>query len=296
MARWRLDEKLVTACYRRSQADRWSLSVSAFAAGLERSVERFFADRTPDARAIAQYLDGLHLDDLALACACAEGLEPAWDHFVREYRPVLYRAADAIDPGGGARDLADSLYGELFGLSEHEGRRRSHFVYFHGRSQLGTWLRAVLSQRHVDRLRGVRRLDPLPSDEAPDAIVSRDEAADPFWPRSVALIQKAVSSAVATLSARDRLRLSCYYAQELTLAQIGRALGEHEATVSRQLARARRAVREHVERHLRERERMSEAEITECFRLAIENSGPLDVADLLGRVPTRKETVPERSQ
>jgi len=38
-----------------------------------------------------------HLEDLALACACASGHEGAWEHFVREYRPLLYRAADAID-------------------------------------------------------------------------------------------------------------------------------------------------------------------------------------------------------
>ena len=33
-----------------------------------------------------------------------------------EYRPILYRAADALDPSGGARDLADSLYADLYGL------------------------------------------------------------------------------------------------------------------------------------------------------------------------------------
>ena len=33
------------------------------------------------------------------------------------------------------------------------GERQSLFRYFHGRSSLTTWLRAVLAQRHVDRLR-----------------------------------------------------------------------------------------------------------------------------------------------
>jgi len=99
-----------------------------------------------------------------LACACADGLEAAWDHFIREYRPTLYRAADAIDPTGGARDLADSLYAELFGLSERDGQRRSHLRYYHGRSSLGTWLRAVLSQRHVDRIRAGTRMEPLPDE------------------------------------------------------------------------------------------------------------------------------------
>ncbi len=82
---------------------------------------------------------------------------------MREYRPVLYRSADAIDPGGGARELADSIYADLFGLQERDGERRSLFRYFHGRSSLATWLRAVLAQRLVDRVRSTRRLTPLDS-------------------------------------------------------------------------------------------------------------------------------------
>jgi hypothetical protein len=40
--------------------------------------------------------------------------------------------------------------------------------------------------------------------------------------------------------------LTCYYVDQLTLAEIGRTLGEHESTVSRQLERTRRALRETV--------------------------------------------------
>jgi hypothetical protein len=89
--------------------------IEAFAAALESSARKTFASAPGDPRApsgvegrrLEQYLDALHLEDLALACACAHGLEPAWEHFIREHRPVLYRAADAIDPSGGSRDLAD---------------------------------------------------------------------------------------------------------------------------------------------------------------------------------------------
>ena len=81
-----------------------------FAEALESSAERAFAGREPGCRASSSATSPrLHLEDLALACACAAGDEEAWEHFVLEQRPLLYRAADAIDPGGGARDLADSL-------------------------------------------------------------------------------------------------------------------------------------------------------------------------------------------
>ena len=43
-----------------------------------------------------------------------------------------------------AEELADSLFAELYGLSAE--KRGSLLRYFHGRSSLKTWLRAVLAQ------------------------------------------------------------------------------------------------------------------------------------------------------
>ena len=75
-----------------------------FSDALERSAEKAFAGRTPSEAELDRYYASLHLSDLALACACAMGREEAWDHFVSELRPGMFRAADAIDAGGGARE------------------------------------------------------------------------------------------------------------------------------------------------------------------------------------------------
>jgi RNA polymerase sigma-70 factor len=295
-ATWRVDAAVLARLHRESRADEWGLAPEVFAAALERSARRYFSDQRPDPSDVERYLASLHLDDLAVACACAEGSERAWDFFVREYRPVLYRTADALDAGGGARELADSLYGELFGLTLRDGVRRSHFDHYHGRSALGTWLRAVLSQRLVDRARSWRRSEPLPDDDAPHALAAPASPDDGRWRRALELVRAALVAAVAVLAPRDRLRLSCYYAQSMTLAQIGRVLGEHEATVSRHLTRTRKLLREHVERDLRERERLSGAEIAECLAAVAANPGTLDVSALLGQERERKEVVPERSE
>ena len=143
-------------CYRESGAERWGVTPEVFAQALERSAAKAFAGRTPRRRN-RSLSASLHLKDLALACACAEGNNDAWDHFVAELRPALYRAADAIDRTGAARELADAIYGELFS--------KSLFRYFHGRSSLATWLRSLLSQRYIDRYRETRRLEPLPEEE-----------------------------------------------------------------------------------------------------------------------------------
>jgi RNA polymerase sigma-70 factor, ECF subfamily len=292
MPSWRLPNALAARLYEMARADRWAVPSTRFAAALERSAEKAFATE-PDPRALERYLTSLHLEDLALACACAAGHEGAWEHFVREHRPLLYRAADALDPTGSSRELADSLYGELFGLVERDGARRSLFEYFHGRSSLGTWLRAVLAQRHVDRVRSARRLEDLPAEDAP-SLAQSSAPQHPHAARYVELIRRAVTAAVARLAPKDRLRLGYYYSDDLTLAQIGRALKEHEATVSRNLTRARRDIRRDVERQLRDHEHMSPRQIEECFAAVVEDVGSLDVADLLGGV--RKNSQGDRSK
>jgi RNA polymerase sigma factor (sigma-70 family) len=224
---------------------------------------------------------------LALASACAAGDEAAWERFVREFRPVLYRAADALDSTGRARELADALYAELYGIRE---RRESLFRYYQGRSSLATWLRAVLAQRYVDLIRADRRLDPLP-DEEPLAVVTRDAAPDADRARLQEAFDGAFASALSALTARDRLRLGCYYAQELTLAETGRILGESEATSSRQLARTRTAIRQSVDAALRAAG-MSDAEVAECYAAVTEDAGAMDLGRLLNG---RKKSAPDRS-
>ncbi len=279
-----IDARLVERLYARAKGERWRVPLDRFAQALEASALRAFSGPSPgnrDAREVERYLASLHLEDLALACACANGDEDAWEHFVLEQRPPLYRAADAIDPGGGARDLADSLYADLYGLGNRGGERQSLFRYFHGRSSLTTWLRAVLAQRHVDRLRTERRVEALPDEESASALAAPARPIDPDRDRYPRLIRDALSRAVASLTPRDRLRLACYYAQEMTLAQTGRMLGEHEATSSRQLARTRVAIRKAVEQHLQADAGLSTAEIARCFECVTEDAGPLDLRDVL---------------
>lgn len=272
-------QALLERLYRQANADRWRLPKVAFANTLESSCKKAFPGGDPSARDLTRYLSSLHLEDLALASACAEGHAAAWDHFILEMRPGLYRGADALDPSGGARDLADSLYGDLYGVDERGAVRQSLLRYFHGRSSLGTWLRAVLTQRYVDRVRSARRTGPLP-DELPEALAVSG-AVDPECPHLVDILRSVLGEVVARLAPRDRLRLGCYYAEQLTLAQTGRLLKEHEATVSRQLARTRKSIREDVERALRA-QGMADPQLERCFECANEDAGPMDLAEIFG--------------
>ena len=283
-----MDARRAERLYAKSDAARWKVPAEVLSNALERGAEKHFAGRSPSDAELDRYFDALHLADLALACACAIGRNDAWDHFVREFRPGMYRAADAIDRSGGARDIAEALYAELFGLKELDGKRQSVFRYFHGRSSLATWLRSLIAQRFVDRHRETRRLEPLPDEASAASIASTTAAEHPDRGRFVAAMHAVLPAAIAALATRDRLRLACYYAQQMTLAQIGKLTGEHEATVSRQLARTRKAIRAEVESRLKSNHGFSPAEIEECFDNVVDDAGQLDLDDWLdtGRPPT----------
>jgi hypothetical protein len=109
-------------------------------------------------------------------------------------------------------------------------------------------------------------------------------------------MREALAAAIAALEPRDRLRLSSYYARDMTLAAIGRMLGEHEATVSRHLTRSRQAIRLAAESRLRSEHHLDDQALSECFRSVSEDAGALDLADLFGIEPARKIGTRERSK
>jgi len=262
----------VESCWRRAAPPKeWNLTREQFARVLERSTAHRFKDAPSSDKTIEAYLRTLHVSDLALARACSAGNSAAWEFFLTQFRPELYRAARAIAGDANARDLADSLYADLYGLSESQGYRKSLFDYFHGQSKLSTWLRAVLAQRHVDEIRRARRTQSLEDNAgaerqeistlATPAHASANVPIDPERSKCLAILQAALTAALGSLDSRDRLRLAYYYVDDRTLAEIGRLLGEHEATVSRKLERTRQAVRHHVEGALREEKKWTEAQV-----------------------------------
>jgi RNA polymerase sigma-70 factor (ECF subfamily) len=290
---------LVTRLHAAASAARWGVTREEFAAALHRSSAHHFSGQPPRGKALDAYLSSLHLEDLALACALRKSSEPAWEEFVTRYRPVLYSAARAIVGSGGearARELADSLYAELYGLDSAGGERRRPLLdYFHGRSKLATWLRAVLAQRHVDSLRAGQRAESLGDKPALPEPPASSRAPDPDRARLLPRLRQAVAEALEALPPPDRLLLSLYYLQDMTLAQIARLRGVHEATISRQLERIRSGLRQSVEQALAVSRAsadggqtgLSPAEVQLCFDYALD-----DWSFDLGRAlsgPLRKE-------
>ena len=294
-----VSQATVNWLYAQAEAGAWGLSREQFASALERSAAKALSARNSPVEKVEEYLRGLHLRDLALATACLEDCEAAWNHFVSSYRSYLRAAASAVlrcsSSAQEAHDLADSLFAELYGLADGSRRERSLLRYFHGRSSLKTWLRAVLAQRHIDSIRASRRfewLDDEDSKSAPPQAISNaaPPPSDPRRQHYVALFVRALEAGISTLDSRDEQRLRLYYAEDVTLAEIGRQLGEHESSVSRNLDRIRLGLRRVVEDTLRKgcpaangfaaEPGLSDAQISLCLEYASADV-PFDLEKLL---------------
>jgi len=130
-------------------------------------------------------------------------------------------------------------------------------------------------------MRVARRVEPLPEEMAS---ITPFELPDSECPKYVEFLRTALEHALDQLAPRDRLRLGLYYAQQLTLAEAGRVLKEHEATVSRNLARTRHAVRDEVEKKLHGRRILLVDEVDDsrvtleyCLRELLRH-GPTEIA------------------
>jgi RNA polymerase sigma-70 factor (ECF subfamily) len=191
------------------------------------------------------FLLTLRVEELALARACAGGHNYAWEIFLTRYREKLYQSALRIArEDSAARDLADTLYAELYGTSTRDGERISKLASFTGRGSLEGWLRTVLAQEFVNRYRRTKRLVSL-DEESEEG--SQFAAPDPEpLPPADSRLESATAAALAALSAEDRTVLASYYLDGRTLAEVARMLGVHESTISRKVDKLAKLLRKKI--------------------------------------------------
>jgi RNA polymerase sigma-70 factor (ECF subfamily) len=191
------------------------------------------------------FLLTLRIDELALAQACAAGSNSAWELFLTRYREKLYQSALRIArEDSSARDLADSLYAELYGTITRDGERVSKLSSFTGRGSLEGWLRTVLAQEFVNRYRRTKRLVSL-DEESEDGAQYVAPQPEPVPPAD-ARLESATDAALASLDGEDRMVLAAYYLDGRTLAEIARMLGVHESTISRKVDKLGKSLRKKI--------------------------------------------------
>jgi RNA polymerase sigma-70 factor (ECF subfamily) len=219
---------------------------------------------------VRDFCAALRLDELVLARACVAGNEKAWEDFLIRYREKLYDMALRIArESSAARDLADSLYADLYGLTSRDTVRVSKLASYNGRGSLEGWLRTVLAQEFVNRYRKNKRfvsLDETDQDEDGQEHRRVQELVAPERDQGVkpdARLTAATDDALAALSPDERFILAAYHLDGRTLAEIANILQVHESTISRKLEKItgslRRSILNRLTQHGMSRRQAEEA-------------------------------------
>jgi len=252
---------LIGELYERGRAQEFGLTRECFGQFLEEIRRKYLARGASETEILALY-SSLHVEELVLARACAAGDERAWDVFLTRYREKLYDIAGYLARDAAtSRELADSIYADLYGMRERNGERVSKLASYMGRGSLEGWLRTVMAQEYINCYRRRRRLVSL-DEEAEQGV--QFVASAPPAPKAVdPCLEAATDEALAELSPEDRFVLASYYLDSRTLAQIARVLGVHESTISRKVdklaASLQRRILDGMERRGRSRRQAREA-------------------------------------
>jgi len=265
-----LPESLADELWRKSGGKRWGLDVSQFALILENIAQKYLsAERT--FTELHGFLRELRLEELALARGCALGNEDAWTEFLTRYRERLYGSAISIaKETSRARELADGLYAELYGLrTRDDGRRVSKLESYTGRGSLDSWLRAILSQNYINEYRSHRNQDSLEEEEEQGGQFAAPVEVLPSPHLDV--MNRVLEEILAKLDPESQTLLAMYYLDGQKLAAIARLLQVHESTISRKLDKLTKDLRKRLLRGLEE---------AGLSRRAAEEAMEADVRDL----------------
>ncbi len=230
--------------YGKSGGKKYAITEGEFAAIVISIAEKYLPESPSDAD-IRELCSSLRVEELALARACAAGNELAWQDFMIRYREKLHDTALAITrEESQARELAGSIYAELYGTGNREGKRVSKLSYYNGRGSLEGWLRTVLAQRKVNDYRSGRKLISLDeeSEQGKQFIALETEGQGEVDPR----LNAATDAALGGLSAEDRCILAYYFLDDLTLAKIATIVGVHESTISRRIEKLIKTLRKNI--------------------------------------------------
>lgn len=233
--------------YPESGASRYGISTADFLRIVSAVVIRYAAEA--GAAEQMQLVGMLHVAELSLARACSAGNDAAWEEFLTRFRAPLYETAYRVAKDEtAARELADELYADLYGIPGADGRRVSKLDYYMGRGSLEGWLRTVLSQRFIDRCRSQARLVSL--EEQTEAGIGFAAPSPPDDAAPDPRLAAALDAALDELHPEERFLIAAWYLDQRTLADIGRQLGAHESTISRRLDRLTGGLRKAVRKRL----------------------------------------------
>jgi RNA polymerase sigma factor (sigma-70 family) len=219
------------------------LPLTAFARHLERAFAMYQARAAADnhqSPSWAGFLDNLHVLDWFLACACLEGLSPAWEALFgsRASRTdallvdaLRLRAARLFprDPERQEEAVAE-FWGYLL-AGEREGTTPI-LARYDGQRPLVPWLIRVFQNRHLSELRKQKGELPLPDEDIGIRDLHPPEDGDARWHEQ---FREAAHEWFAGLSDQEVLLVGLRLRYKLSQREVAKLLSIHEGNVTRRI-------------------------------------------------------------
>lgn len=186
-----------------------------------------------------------HLEDLALAWACAAGDPAAARVFEARFIPNAHKALAKLGYQSTVQDdVVSWLRGELF------GRDRSSFTGYSGKSPLEGWLRAIVVNEAMrkNKRRG-RDVTPEAAADIPVPEAGLNAMRGAYGAEFTTAMKE--SFAALTVEQRNLLRQS--FLDGLSIDALAKLYDVHRATAARRIVAAREALSEGVKARLKER-------------------------------------------
>jgi RNA polymerase sigma-70 factor, ECF subfamily len=207
---------------------------------------------------------GLAIEDLYLACACANGISGAAAVFEAKYGRIMRRAVSRVlvDPAEREEAVQAARQLLLVGTTGASARIGTYL----GQGPLENWVAVAVTRLAISLGRAAsaeRRLLERVGNEAlagdPERLLLKGEIRRE--------LEGAVKDALRRLEDRQRMVLRLWLVSGTTLAAIGKVFGVTQQSVSRWLADAREAILADVQRTLAERMKVAKDELPSFARL-----------------------------
>ncbi len=187
----------------------------------------------------AVMVQGIHLADLYLACACLHFDPLAWREL---YRLHLSRVPQFVGRMDASRAFIDEVRQRLSAKLIGDSDSPAKLALYTGRGPLGAWLRVAAIREAQNLKRRTKRM--VDANDVALKATAHDPEMHLLKHRLAVPFAECFQEVLATLSADERNVLRLHYLDGLTIEEVGKAYRVSRATAARWLASARQTILE----------------------------------------------------
>jgi RNA polymerase sigma-70 factor (ECF subfamily) len=209
--------------------------------------------------------EGLHSEDLFLACGCAKGDPRAIEHFSSRVLSILPVVVARMSASPGFLEELTQDVRELLLVGRSDAPPR--IGEYRGTGPLVAWVRVSATRAAIRMLKREQRVKPTKDADLRAIAPTLGPELDYLRERYRPIVESALRQALDDLKGRDRDVLRQHFVDGLTIDQLGEHYGVHRATAARWVISARDRLLVATRQAAQEKLRSTDAEVDSLMRL-----------------------------